>query len=237
MSNNNQKWKREDIASSGPTSEDIRRREQERLAESRRENQQQRLEIYEARTKEREKAIEQRGQRARDMEDKAKVRQERKERRERLSSTRENRTLDNETADKKREVRQAEPVFMVQSSARRPVSETVKEEIKSIQAAHAASELDSDSTPANTSLSKPAKSRPSVETLIAKRVQILKERAGDYSRYLPPQFGVIGTPRKVRPTANAELILARRRETGLIKRRDAINVVRRLVEMGEAKAN
>jgi hypothetical protein len=205
--------------------------------------------MYEARKKEREIAIEQRAKRARDMEYKAKVRRERMEKkREERSSTRENGTLDNETADEKQEtlasnvpplrdeVRRIEPVFTMQFSARRPVSETLKEEIEFIQAAHAASELDSDSTSANTSSSKPAKSRPSVETLIAKRAQILKERAGDYSRYLPPQRGVNRTPRKVRPTAYAELILARRREADLIKRREAIEIVRRLVGMGEAKA-
>jgi hypothetical protein len=97
----------------------------------------------------------------------------------------------------------------------RPVSETVKEEIESIQASHTSSPSPS---PQST-----------VESLIAARVQKMRERAGDYSRFLPSHLGVDpGKP--LGPAAHAELVLSRVRGVGLGKRREAVRIVGRLAK-------
>lgn len=104
-------------------------------------------------------------------------------------------------------------------AAMRPkaVSETVKEEIESIQASH-------------TSSSSPSP-QSNVESLIAARVQNMRERAGDYSRFLPSRLGVDRSPGgSLGPAAYAELVLSRVRGAGLSKRREAVRVVERLVK-------
>lgn len=98
-----------------------------------------------------------------------------------------------------------------------PVSETVKDEIESIQASHASS----------------PSPQSAVESLIAARVQNMRERAGDYSRFLPSHLGVDRNPGKsVGPVPYAELALSRVRGAGLAKRREAAKVVKRLVKTG-----
>jgi hypothetical protein len=107
-----------------------------------------------------------------------------------------------------------------------PVSETVKYVMKSVETAHA--------TAISASTSSKAKSQLPVEALISERAQVLKERAGDYSRYLPLELG--REPRGVSPTAYARLALARRRETKLAERLAAIDIIAGLVLRNEVRA-
>jgi hypothetical protein len=115
--------------------------------------------------------------------------------------------------------------------------ETVQKEIKIIKAAHArrvTARLKA-STAASESPPKP-ELKSTVDELVAAHILVVKDRAGDYSRYLPPNLGVDRTLGEIGPAAYAQLILARRREARLDKRLEAVQVVERLVGMGEAKA-
>ena len=115
--------------------------------------------------------------------------------------------------------------------------ETVQKEIKIIKAAHARrvnARLKA-STAASESPPKP-ELKSTVDELVAAHILVVKDRAGDYSRYLPPNLGVDRTLGEIGPAAYAQLILARRREARLDKRLEAVQVVERLVGMGEAKA-
>jgi hypothetical protein len=70
----------------------------------------------------------------------------------------------------------------------------------------------------------PYVARPSVvQSRIDSRVQLLKERAGDYSRYLPGD--VESTTQTQGSIDYAKLILARRREVGLKPRRAAVELM------------
>jgi hypothetical protein len=99
----------------------------------------------------------------------------------------------------------------------KPVSETVKEEIEAIQASHSSSS-----------------SPETVDSLIAARIQNMRERAGDYSRFLPSHLGVGRSPEHQKsvggPVAYAELNMTRLRGAGLRKRLEAVKVVERLVK-------
>ncbi|KAG0707433.1 hypothetical protein DFH29DRAFT_994875 [Suillus ampliporus] len=65
--------------------------------------------------------------------------------------------------------------------------------------------------------------QPSAQSRIDSRMQLLKERAGDYSRYLPGEIdSTAQTPGSV---DYAKLILARRREVGLKPRRAALELM------------
>ncbi|KAG1904741.1 uncharacterized protein F5891DRAFT_756261 [Suillus fuscotomentosus] len=70
----------------------------------------------------------------------------------------------------------------------------------------------------------PYVAQPSIaQSRIDSRVQLLKERAGDYSRYLPGNFeSTTQTPGSI---DYAKLILARRREVGLRPRRAAVELM------------
>ncbi|KAG2044402.1 hypothetical protein BDR03DRAFT_1087002 [Suillus americanus] len=71
----------------------------------------------------------------------------------------------------------------------------------------------------------PYVAQPSVaQSRIDSRVQLLKERAGDYSRYLPGN--VESTTQTQGSIDYAKLILARRREVGLKPRRAAVELMR-----------
>jgi hypothetical protein len=119
----------------------------------------------------------------------------------------------------------------------KPPSETVIEEIEAIRAAYPDSGSDSTDTFASSSSSKPSKQPlpKSVDAIVATRIQVLKEQAGDYSRYLPGLLAVGRTPGSVGPAAYAELILARTRGARLRKRREAVQVVEKLVGMRDAR--
>lgn len=78
--------------------------------------------------------------------------------------------------------------------------------------------------------------------LIAARIQLLKERAGDYSRFLPTGLGVqppapgqLLRAEKARlgPAAYAQLTLTRRKGAGLRKREEVVKVVERYVKMSK----
>jgi len=119
-----------------------------------------------------------------------------------------------------------------------PPSETVIAAVEAIRAAHTSSEPDpaDGSTPSSSKLAKRPLPKSSVDALVAERVQVLKEQAGDYSRYLPELLGVGRSLGLVGPAAYAELTLARTRGVRLRRRREAVQVVERFVGMSEARA-
>ena len=80
------------------------------------------------------------------------------------------------------------------------------------------------------------------DALIVARIRRMKERAGDYSRFLPPGSGIrppaqgrLFRAENVRlgPAAYAQLTLARRRGAGLRKREGVVKIVERYVKMSE----
>lgn len=86
-----------------------------------------------------------------------------------------------------------------------------------------------------------AKSADENSPLIAARIRSMKERAGDYSRFLPPELGVQppapgrlfrAEKGRVGPTAYAQLTLARTR-VGLKKKEEVVKVVERYVKMSK----
>jgi hypothetical protein len=125
----------------------------------------------------------------------------------------------------------------------KPVSETVQEEIEAIRAAYpteaTASNLAASSGSVATSSdnhSPKLKSKPVPKTfvngLIKGRIKVLERRAGDYS----PHLGRGRIKRSLEPAAYAQSILARRRETGLGSRREAVKIIQQFVAKSEPKA-
>lgn len=114
-----------------------------------------------------------------------------------------------------------------------------REELESLVAAHSSETSDSSVVP--TSQAAPAKpTKPEqLESVLASRVQNLKERAGDYSAYLPAHFGVGRAPgqeRSLGPVAYAQLALARSRGASLDRRRGAVKIVERFANSKELRS-
>ena len=208
-----------------------------------------RTEILAMRRKEIETAAAERRQSEREREGreteyKAKAKQEMEVRKNESNSVeshwkRSRETHDIETAEERKEPkRMAPPVYSVESQidpqviAPQPKLENVEAEIEAIRAAREPVTISHD-VEASPSSSKPFKPEPSVDALVTERIQVLKKRVGDYSRYLPKTLGIRHTPRRVGPAAYAQLILARRPETGLAKRREAIQIIERFMKMSE----
>ena len=79
-------------------------------------------------------------------------------------------------------------------------------------------------------------------SMVATRILRMKERAGDYSRFLPPGLGVhppaLGRlfeaeKGRLGPAAYAQLTLTRRRGVGLRRREEVVKIVERYVKMSK----
>jgi len=221
------------------------------MAEARRVEYLKRAEMFQMRRKEREIAAEERRQAAKEkleqeMAYKTDVREER-EKSEQARSLSIRRKEDESSGGERKSLGQTaprsypgmaptEPLSVAHARTVKPVSETLQPEIEAIQTSHSISAPDSGSDSLSHSTttvpsSELEKLKLSVDVLTPARVQVLKERAGDYFRYLPYHFGLRGRKVMAGPTAYAQLILARRRGASLTERRQAIQVVERFVGM------
>ncbi|KAF7968126.1 hypothetical protein HWV62_20118 [Athelia sp. TMB] len=116
-----------------------------------------------------------------------------------------------------------------QSSPAVITSGLAREELESLVAAHRPGTLDSSVAPTSQVAVNTTKPEH-LESVLATRVQNLKERAGDYSAYLPAHFGVGRAPsqeQSLGPVAHAQLALAKSRGVSLSKRHGALKIVER----------
>jgi len=211
------------------------REEQERaMAESRKAEDRKRLEMFEMRkreraiaTEERRRSVEESAERESDY--KAQVAQEcqSKERQRRELS----KELETMIPAREREHTFGDPAL--------PVEKEVSQLPRTHKIAHA--EIDKKFEAANknnvvsddASSTLSSSSKLSVDAQVALLTNQAKELAGDYSRYLPDGLG--RKPISVGSPTYAQLTLARRRGVTLRKRREAVQVIERLVGMSEVR--
>jgi hypothetical protein len=239
--NTGDKQKRKRGANNSEKREEVvKQREQGRaLAEAKRAQDLKRAEMFEARKKEREIAAEERRQTAEE------AQQREEQHRESWDKAQYAQVSQEVEAEKTAKLTTGEPemVPVVPSSAfdgiqgefyetrPEPGPEKVENAIEVISAVKASSK--SGAAPARSS-AKRLKRKPAVKALpSAERIQEVKERAGDYSAYLPRHLG--SKPGSGGPIAYAQLILSRRRGAPLHKRREAVEVIERFVGTREIR--
>ncbi|KZP25293.1 hypothetical protein FIBSPDRAFT_855828 [Athelia psychrophila] len=109
-----------------------------------------------------------------------------------------------------------------------------RQELESLVAAHSPPSEQTATEASGVPITQAASATPlkagQLESVLAARVQNLKERAGDYSSYLPSHFGVGRAPGQERVlghVAYAQLALAKSRGVSLDRRHGAVKIIER----------
>lgn len=224
-----------------------KRREEGRLrAVERREEAERMKRLHEIRRLEMAKNAERREEaakaaQAREMEQKERMREEMEARHRAAQEQIELTRIEREEEERRIQAAIAKSIAPVSSGPSVPTPQVVREELEKLMAAQSLSIEDAGTTVDPSAISTPQDQKlpVQIDSLLATRAQNLKDRAGDYSTYLPSHYGVGRAPgqeRALGPVAYAQLVLAKSRGAPLNKRREAVQIVERFVNSKEMRA-